>query len=166
MSHLSVRIAGETMLLLPEKALYWPAQHMLVIADIHFGKAAAFRALGVPVPRGTIPVGPLYQTDFAERVKREAGIATGAVGMIVEPADAEAIVAEGRADLVLLARELLRDPYWPLAAALALGVKPEFPPQYERAAGPRATATAAATKHDKGGRRELTRRPPNPYSGE
>ncbi len=50
---LAVRIAGETMLLLPEKALYWPAERMLVIADIHFGKAAAFRALGVPVPRGT-----------------------------------------------------------------------------------------------------------------
>lgn len=102
----------------------------------------------VPVPRGTIPVGPLYQTDFAERVKREAGIATGAVGMIVEPADAEAIVAEGRADLVLLARELLRDPYWPLAAALALGVKPEFPPQYERAAGPRATMRESALALD------------------
>lgn len=102
----------------------------------------------VPVPRGTIPVGPLYQTDFAERVKREAGIATGAVGMIVEPADAEAIVAEGRADLVLLARELLRDPYWPLAAATALGVKPEFPPQYERAAGPRATMRESALALD------------------
>jgi DNA ligase-associated metallophosphoesterase len=57
MSHTSnaaaVRVAGETMLLLPEKALYWPAEKMLVVADIHFGKAAAFRALGVPVPRGT-----------------------------------------------------------------------------------------------------------------
>ena len=50
---LAVRIAGETMLLLPQKALYWPLEKMLVIADIHFGKAAAFRALGVPVPRGT-----------------------------------------------------------------------------------------------------------------
>ena len=53
MSSVAVRIAGETVLLLPEKALYWPDQKMLVIADIHFGKAAAFRALGVPVPRGT-----------------------------------------------------------------------------------------------------------------
>ncbi len=102
----------------------------------------------VPVPRGTIPVGPLYQTDFAERVKREAGIPTGAVGMIVEPADAEAIVADGRADLVLLARELLRDPYWPLAAATALGVPAAFPPQYERAAGPRATMRESALALD------------------
>jgi 2,4-dienoyl-CoA reductase-like NADH-dependent reductase (Old Yellow Enzyme family) len=102
----------------------------------------------VPVPRGTIPVGPLYQTDFAEQVKREAAIATGAVGMIVEPMDAEAIVADGRADLVFLARELLRDPYWPLAAATALGVKPEFPPQYERAAGPRATMRESALALD------------------
>ena len=93
----------------------------------------------VPVPRGAIPVGPLYQTHFAERIKREAGIATGAVGMIAEPADAEAIVAEGRADLVIMARELLRDPYWPIFAAKALGVVPAWPNQYERADGPRAT---------------------------
>ncbi len=53
MSSVAVRVAGETLLLLPEKALYWPHERMLVIADIHFGKAAAFRALGVPVPRGT-----------------------------------------------------------------------------------------------------------------
>jgi len=76
----------------------------------------------VPVPSGTIPVGPLYQTPFAERVRREAGMSTGAVGMITEPGDAEAIVADGRADLIFLARELLRDPYWPLFAARALGV--------------------------------------------
>lgn len=50
---MAVRVAGETVLLLPEKALYWPAEKMLIVADIHFGKAAAFRALGVPVPRGT-----------------------------------------------------------------------------------------------------------------
>jgi 2,4-dienoyl-CoA reductase-like NADH-dependent reductase (Old Yellow Enzyme family) len=93
----------------------------------------------VPVPPGTIPIGPLYQTPFAERVRREAGIATGAVGMITEPADAEAIVAEGRADLVILARELLRDPYWPLFAARALGTEVPWPPQYQRATGPRAT---------------------------
>ncbi|MFN3792044.1 ligase-associated DNA damage response endonuclease PdeM [Massilia sp.] len=53
MSSVAIRVAGETVLLLPEKALYWPSEKMLVIADIHFGKAAAFRALGVPVPRGT-----------------------------------------------------------------------------------------------------------------
>ena len=98
----------------------------------------------VPVKPGTIPVGPLYQTPFAERVRREAGIATGAVGMITEPADAEAIVADGRADLVFLARELLRDPYWPLFAARALGAEVAWPPQYQRAIGDRATMRVPA----------------------
>jgi len=93
----------------------------------------------VPVPPGTIPAGPLYQTPFAERIRREAGIATGAVGLITEPADAEAIVAEGRADLVFLARELLRDPYWPHFAARALGAQTNWPKPYERAVGDRAT---------------------------
>ncbi len=93
----------------------------------------------VPVPPGTIPAGPLYQTPFAERVRREAGISTGTVGMITEPADAEAIVADGRADLVFLARELLRDPYWPLFAARVLGADAAWPPQYQRAIGDRAT---------------------------
>jgi 2,4-dienoyl-CoA reductase-like NADH-dependent reductase (Old Yellow Enzyme family) len=93
----------------------------------------------VPLALGTIPLGPLYQTPFAERIRRDAGIATGAVGLITEPADAEAIVAGGRADLVLLARELLRDPYWPHYAARALGAKTDWPEQYGRAAGERAT---------------------------
>jgi 2,4-dienoyl-CoA reductase-like NADH-dependent reductase (Old Yellow Enzyme family) len=98
----------------------------------------------VPVPPGTIPAAPLYQTPFAERVRREAGISTGAVGMITEPADAEAIVADGRADLVFLARELLRDPYWPLFAARALGAEVAWPPQYQRAVGDRATMRVPA----------------------
>jgi 2,4-dienoyl-CoA reductase-like NADH-dependent reductase (Old Yellow Enzyme family) len=93
----------------------------------------------VNIPRSAIPVGPLYQTPFAERIRRDAEIATGAVGMITEPADAEAIVADGRADLVIMARELLRDPYWPLFAARALGAEAPWPAQYERAAGNRAT---------------------------
>jgi 2,4-dienoyl-CoA reductase-like NADH-dependent reductase (Old Yellow Enzyme family) len=92
-----------------------------------------------PVPPGTIPLEPLYQTPFAERIRRDAGIATGAVGLITEPADANAIVAGGRADLVFLARELLRDPYWPLYAARALGADVSWPQQYARAAGERAT---------------------------
>ena len=98
----------------------------------------------VPVPPGAIPVGPLYQTPFAERIRREAGIAVGTVGMITEPADAEAIVADGRADLVVIARELLRDPYWPLFAARALGAEVAWPPQYQRAIGDRATMRVAA----------------------
>ncbi|HTJ24955.1 MAG TPA: NADH:flavin oxidoreductase/NADH oxidase [Candidatus Limnocylindria bacterium] len=93
----------------------------------------------VPVGPGVIPVGPLYQTPFAEQVRREAEIPTGSVGMIAEPADAETIVADGRADLVFIARELLRDPYWPLFAARALGAEIAWPPQYQRATGPRAT---------------------------
>ena len=97
----------------------------------------------VPVPPGTIPVGPLYQTPFAERIRKEAGVATAAVGMISEPADAEAIVAGGRADLVVMARELLRDPYWPLYASRALGEPIPFPPQYERADGDRAEMASA-----------------------
>jgi 2,4-dienoyl-CoA reductase-like NADH-dependent reductase (Old Yellow Enzyme family) len=80
-----------------------------------------------------IPAGPGYQVPFAAAIRREAGIATGAVGFITAPAQAEQIVATGQADVVLLARELLRDPYWPLHAASALGVDVPWPLQYERA---------------------------------
>jgi len=85
-------------------------------------------------PRQQIPVGAGYQVAFAERIRREAGIATGAVGMITEPAQADQIIRSGQADVVLLARELLRDPYWPLRAANALGQPASLPLQYERAA--------------------------------
>ncbi len=81
-----------------------------------------------------ITVGPGYQVPFAERIRRDAGVATGAVGMITKAEQAEAIVSSGQADLVLLARELLRDPYWPLHAADALGQKVGWPSQYLRAA--------------------------------
>jgi 2,4-dienoyl-CoA reductase-like NADH-dependent reductase (Old Yellow Enzyme family) len=81
-----------------------------------------------------IPLGPGYQTPFAERVRREAGILTGAVGMITSPSQAEHIVGTGQADAVLLARELLRDPYWPLRAARELGQPITWPVQYLRAA--------------------------------
>ena len=80
-----------------------------------------------------IPFGPGYQTPFATAIRREAGIATGAVGFITDPAQAEQIVATGLADAVLLAKEMLRDPYWPLHAARALGVDAGWPVQYERA---------------------------------
>jgi 2,4-dienoyl-CoA reductase-like NADH-dependent reductase (Old Yellow Enzyme family) len=92
----------------------------------------------VPVAPGVIPVGPLYQTPFAERIRRDAGIATAAVGMIAEPVDADAIIENGRADLVYLAREFLRDPYWPIYAARTLGDETAWPKQYGRAAGDRA----------------------------
>jgi 2,4-dienoyl-CoA reductase-like NADH-dependent reductase (Old Yellow Enzyme family) len=80
-----------------------------------------------------VPVAPGYQVPFAERVRREAGVATAAVGMITTPALAEAIVAGGQADLVLMARELLRDPRFPLRAATALGAGGPWPVQYLRA---------------------------------
>jgi 2,4-dienoyl-CoA reductase-like NADH-dependent reductase (Old Yellow Enzyme family) len=80
-----------------------------------------------------IPLGPGYQVPFAEAIRREAGIATGAVGLITEPAQAEAIIASGQADAVLLARAFLRDPYWTRHAALALGAKSHWPTQYGRA---------------------------------
>lgn len=84
-------------------------------------------------PQQQVAVGPGYQVPFARRVRQEAGIATGAVGLITDPHQAEAIVAGGDADVVLLARELLRNPRWPLAAASALGVDGPWPPQYVRA---------------------------------
>jgi 2,4-dienoyl-CoA reductase-like NADH-dependent reductase (Old Yellow Enzyme family) len=77
---------------------------------------------------------PGYQVPFADAIRNQAGIATGAVGMITEPTHAAEILANGRADVVLLARAMLADPAWPLRAAKALGVKPEVPPQYLRAA--------------------------------
>lgn len=104
--------------------------------------SAMLRELGVDlvdcssgglVPGVKIPVGPGYQVPFAEAIKREAGIATGAVGLIDEAAQAEEIVAGGQADAVLLARALLRDPNWALHAAEALGVDAPWPVQFERA---------------------------------
>ena len=81
-----------------------------------------------------IPVGPGYQTRFAERVRKESGIATGTVGMITEPAQAEHILRTCQADIIFLARELLRDPYWPLHADDDLGGrKAVWPAQYQRA---------------------------------
>lgn len=81
-----------------------------------------------------IALGPGYQVPFAERVRREAAIATGAVGLITESGQANAIIARGQADIVLLARELLRDPYFPLRAARELGREIKWPVQYLRAA--------------------------------
>jgi 2,4-dienoyl-CoA reductase-like NADH-dependent reductase (Old Yellow Enzyme family) len=80
-----------------------------------------------------IPLGPGYQTPFAERIRREAGILTGAVGMITSATQAQHIVTTGQADAVIMARELLRDPYWPLAAARELGQTIAWPAQYLRA---------------------------------
>ena len=80
-----------------------------------------------------IPLGPGYQVPFSERIRREAGIATGAVGLITEPSHANEIIEREQADIVLLARELLRNPHWPLRAARELGVDVEWPVQHARA---------------------------------
>ncbi len=88
---------------------------------------------GGVVPSARIPLAPGYQVPFAARIRRDAGIATAAVGLIDDAAQAEAIVASGQADLVLLAREMLRDPHFPLRAATALGEEAPWPSQYLRA---------------------------------
>ena len=88
---------------------------------------------GGTLPRVSIPIGPGYQVPFARRIRHEAGILTGAVGMITEPRQAEEILRNGDADLVLLARELLRDPYWLFRAQREMGEPPALPVQYERA---------------------------------
>ena len=108
--------------------------------------SARLRELGVDLvdvssggnlPSAPIPVGPGYQTGFAARVKAEAGIASATVGMITDAIQAEHVLRTGQADLVLLARELLRDPYWPLHAANQLREDVAWPPQYVRAASSR-----------------------------
>lgn len=104
--------------------------------------AGRLRELGVDLvdvssggldPRQQIPVAPGYQVPLAAAIRREAGIPTGAVGLITEPKQADDILRAGEADIVLLARQLLREPYWPLRAAAELGVDVEWPAQYRRA---------------------------------
>jgi len=80
-----------------------------------------------------IPVGPAYQLPFASRVKKETGILTSTVGMITDAVQAESILVNGDADLIMMAREFLRHPYFPLNAAAALKEDIKWPVQYERA---------------------------------
>jgi len=84
-------------------------------------------------PAAHVPLAPGYQVPFAERIRRDTGILTGAVGLITTPQQADQIVRDGQADLVLLARQFLRDPYFPLRAARALGAEAPVPAQYLRA---------------------------------
>lgn len=100
-------------------------QHKVDLVDVSSGGLT---------PRQVMPVGPGYQTSFAERIRREAEIPTGAVGLITAAAQAEHILRTGQADLVLLAREFLREPYWALKAAEELGDTISWPAQYLRAA--------------------------------
>ncbi len=101
---------------------------------------------GGGIPQARMPIGPGYQTSFAERIRREAGIATGAVGMITSPVQADHIIRTGQADLVLIAREMLRDPYWVLRASRKLAQPTSWPVQYVRA-GPK-DATRRAPQAD------------------
>ena len=98
---------------------------------------------GGAVRQARIPVGPGYQVPFAERIRREAGIPTGAVGMITSAQQAEQIVSSGQADVVLLARQMLRDPNFALHAAEELGLPFAWPVQYLRAAPPGSSTRAA-----------------------
>lgn len=107
---------------------------------VAFGREAKLRGVdlvdcssGGTDPKAVVPVAPGYQVPFAARLRKEAGVATAAVGLITTAAQAEAIVATGQADLVLLGRELLRSPNWPLRAAAELGTPSAGPRQYERA---------------------------------
>lgn len=84
-------------------------------------------------PEQKIPLGPMYQVPFAEKIKKETNLLTGAVGLITTAAEAENILSNGQADLIILARQLLRDPYFPLHAAKELGVDIPWPKQYDRA---------------------------------
>jgi 2,4-dienoyl-CoA reductase-like NADH-dependent reductase (Old Yellow Enzyme family) len=88
---------------------------------------------GGNVPKAAIPVGTGYQTPFAQRIRTETGIPTGAVGLITSARQADHIIQTGQADIALLARELLRDPYWPTRAAKELGQPLPAPLQYARA---------------------------------
>jgi 2,4-dienoyl-CoA reductase-like NADH-dependent reductase (Old Yellow Enzyme family) len=88
---------------------------------------------GGVVPRVDVPMGPGYHVAFAERIRRETGVRTAAVGLITGAAQADTIVRSEQADLVVMARELLRQPHWPLAAAHDLGHEAPWAPQYARA---------------------------------
>jgi 2,4-dienoyl-CoA reductase-like NADH-dependent reductase (Old Yellow Enzyme family) len=88
---------------------------------------------GGMVQDAIIPAGPGFQTPFSAAIRRQVEIPTGAVGYITDPVQAEQIVATGQADAVLMAREMLRSPYWPLHAAKALGVDIPWPNQYRLA---------------------------------
>ena len=114
----------------------WDAEQSVALARElkTLGVDAIDCSSGGNVEKAAIPVGAGYQVPFAARIRREAEIATAAVGMITDPAQADQIVRNGEADLVLLAREMLRDPYWPLHAAQALGQTVPWPAQYLRAA--------------------------------
>ncbi len=113
----------------------WDLAQSLKLADMLKAEGADLIdcSTGGLVPDAVIPAGPGFQTPFAAAIKQQADIAVGAVGLITAAEQAEQIIATGLADVIFLARELLRDPYWPLHAAHKLGDKVAWPVQYERA---------------------------------
>ena len=125
----------------------WTADETVELAKLLKARGADLIDLstGGLVPNAKIPVAPGFQTPFAARVRSEAGIATAAVGLITNPEQAEAILAERKADLVLIARAALHDAYWPVHAAEALAEQASWPKQYLRGA-PRHSATRAAVE--------------------
>lgn len=113
----------------------WTADDSVALAKILIDKGVDLIdcSTGGNVAAGKIPVAPGYQVQFAEKVRKEAGIITGAVGMITASKQADEIIQTGQADLVIMAREFLRDPNFPLRAAHELAVEVKWPSQYERA---------------------------------
>lgn len=114
----------------------WDLEQTVTVADWAASAGADFVDVssGGLITGVTIPVGPGYQVPFAERVKRSTGMPTSAVGLITEPAQAAGIVESGQADVVMLGREVLRDPHFPLRAARELGVELDYwPAPYARA---------------------------------
>ena len=113
----------------------WTVDDSVVLAKILKDKGVDLVdcSSGGNVAHAKIPLKPGYQVEFAEKVKKESGILTGAVGLITQSHQADAIIQQGQADLVFMARELLRDPYFPLRAAHELGHGVKWPVQYERA---------------------------------
>lgn len=112
----------------------WDLEQSVVFSQALRERGCAFihASSGGVSPRQEIPLGPGYQVSLAEAMRRETGLPTIAVGLITEALQAEAIIAEGRADLVALARGMLFDPRWPWHAAVTLGAEVEAPPQYWR----------------------------------
>jgi 2,4-dienoyl-CoA reductase-like NADH-dependent reductase (Old Yellow Enzyme family) len=113
----------------------WDVEECVVFARELAARGATFVHVssGGVSPQQKIPLGPGYQVPLARRIREETGLPTIAVGLITEPEQAEAVIAEGHADLVALGRAFLFNPHWPWAAALALGAQVTVPPQYWRA---------------------------------
>ena len=113
----------------------WTIQDSIQLAHILKQKGVDLLdcSTGGNVPDAKIPAGPLYQATFAEQIKKETGMPTGAVGIITTAQQANKLIADGAADLILMARQMLRDPYFALHAAKELGVDVPWPVQYERA---------------------------------